>query len=54
MKSWRFPSPFYGGGAGVGVTPSAGFGSAVHHLEPPQSPPSPSLPPSRGKGELKA
>ena len=45
------PSPFDGGGAAVGVTPSAGLGSAAPYPETPLSPPSPALPPSRGEGE---
>ncbi len=46
------PSPLDGGGAGVGVTPAAGLSGAAQHPDT-LSPPSPPLPPSRGKGDFR-
>jgi hypothetical protein len=49
--SFHFPSPLMRGGArGGGDEGKVGFAKAVFHSDP-LSPPSPALPPSRGKGE---
>jgi 7-cyano-7-deazaguanine synthase len=47
----QVPLPLEGLGPGVGVTTAAVSTTTVLHPEP-LSPPSPTLPPSRGKGEL--
>ncbi|TCS10184.1 error-prone DNA polymerase [Caulobacter sp. BK020] len=49
----EFPSPSMGEGLGVGVTAAVGRSTAALRPEP-LSPPSPTLPPSRGKGDVRA
>jgi hypothetical protein len=50
MSDNHFPSPLMGEGPGVGVTRAVRFATIALHSAP-LSPPSPTLPPSRGKGE---
>ncbi len=52
LEDRRSASPLDGGGAGVGVTPVAGLSGAAPHSDT-LSPPSPTLPPSRGKEDFR-